>query len=315
MTIWKFHCLVIAMLLAGCADATATIDVPTLTRRPQFSPEIPITTLPGVSPSALPALPTSKETATTTTGPTQTKSPAVPLPTLSFPTLTVTDVPQPAPLSGVIQFYKPGPMSQVTSPVKVYGYAVPGYNHKGLIELHGEDGSLINSEILQLNTDYKWAFFSWSLNFTARGAGELGRLSLSTRDEFGRLTALRSMRLFLMKEGPEVITPGEAMVERVVLDNPPVGKRITGGHLNVSGDMQAYNEEPLIVELITIDGAVIGSQLIPIPPGKGGDYFAFRIDIPYSVVGSTPVLLTIHQPDDVIPGIIYLYSQAIVLSP
>ncbi len=206
-------------------------------------------------------------------------------------------------------------MSKVLSPVSFFGYAVPGYDHKGLIELFGEDGTLLNSEILQLNTAYKWAFFSWSLPFTVRGAGELGRLSLSTRDQYGRLTAIRSVPLMLLADGFEILTPAEAMMERVVLEYPPTGKRVSGGTVKVEGQMMSYNDQPLTLELISIEGLVVGFQVVPIPPGKAGDYFEFRVDIPYYVPRPTPVLLTIKQADSVIPGLMYLYSQEIILSP
>ena len=308
--------LVFLLLLAGCVNTTPANEVPTTSMEVQPTEEMIISSTPGFSPTSSPTYtPTITEAPASTVQPTRTSYPAILLPTLALPTLAFTPPPQPAALSGVIQFYKPGPMSQIISPIRFYGYAVPGYNHKGLIELFGEDGSLKNSEILQLNTDYKWAFFSWSLDFRARGAGELGRLSLSTRDNYDRLTAIRSVRVFLQNEGQEIINPAEAMVERLVLESPLAGKRITGGHLLVTGDMQAYNEEPLIIDLVTMDGAVIGSQLVPVPPGEGGGYFRFRIDIPYSVRSTTTVLLTIRQPDDIIPGIIYLYSQENTLSP
>jgi hypothetical protein len=247
--------------------------------------------------------------------PVQTETPAPLLPTLANPTVPATSIAPPAAQTGTIQFYKPGPMSRVTTPVTFYGYAVPGYNHKGLIELYGEDGSLLDYEIIQLNTDYKWAFFSWSLAFDVRGAGELGRLSLSTRDQYGRLTAVSSVHLLLLSEGPEIINPADSLAERCVIESPEAGKRVSGGIVQVSGEMQSYNSLPLIVELITREGSSLGSQLVPITPGQEGTYAKFRVDIPYSVQASTTVLLTVRQSDDRIAGTMYLYSQEITLNP
>jgi hypothetical protein len=173
--------------------------------------------------------------------------------------------------SAAIQFYLPGPMSRVTSPVTFAGYAVPGFYHKGLIELYGEDGSLLASEILQLNTDYKWAYFSWSLSFEARGAGELGRLSLSTRDQYARLTAVQSVHLLLLPDGGEIINPSGSLMERCVITAPIAGKRISGGTVSVSGEMQPYNDLPLVVELIDRNGTSLGSVLVPILPGQEHD--------------------------------------------
>jgi hypothetical protein len=237
------------------------------------------------------------------------------LPTLTNPTAPATSFPPPEAQSAAIQFYVPGPMSQVTSPVHFYGYAIPGYNDKGRIQLYGEDGALLDSEVLQLNTAYKWAFFSWSLPFEVRGAGELGRLSLSTRDQYGRLTALQSVHLLLLPNGSEVVNPPGSLAERCVIESPVAGKRISGGNVSVSGEMQPYNSLPLVVELVARDGSSLGSSLVSVNPGQAGTFIAFQVDIPYSVTTYNPVLLTVSQNDDRIGGTMYLYSQEIYLNP
>ncbi|MBI4733083.1 MAG: hypothetical protein HY781_13340 [Chloroflexi bacterium] len=305
-------CLLLAALTA-CVPAvstppapTASLGLPTVTQAETatITPELPSPAPPSVdlSPS-----PTAELLPTEPTMPT--------LPTLANPTMQATSIPQPETQSGVIQLFTPGPMSQVTSPVHFYGYAVPGYDDKGLIELYGEDGSLLASEILQLNTDYKWAFFSWSLPFDVRGAGELGRLTLSTRDQYGRLTAIQSVHLLLLPDGLEIINPPGSLAERCVIESPEAGKRITGGTVSVSGEMLPFNSLPLIVELVARDGSSLGSQLVSVSPGQEGAYLSFRVDMIYTVTVSTPVLLTVRQSDDRIGGTMYLYSQEIILNP
>jgi hypothetical protein len=49
----------------------------------------------------------------------------------------------------MIQFLGPGPLSKIVSPFKVYGYAVPGHNGLGSLDLYGEDGHLLASKLLQ----------------------------------------------------------------------------------------------------------------------------------------------------------------------
>lgn len=299
--------------LAACVPAettliapSATVDLPTVTLTATLTPMLEAPTsapspeepFPSPTPELIP------------TGPT-----AVSLPTLANPTMQASLVPPPEAQSAAIQLYWPGPMSQVTSPVHFYGYAVPGYHDKGLMELFGEDGTLLESETLQLFTDYQWAFFSWSMPFIARGAGELGRLSLSTRDQYGRLTALQSVHLILLPAGLEIINPPGSLTERCVIESPLAGKRVSGGTVSVSGEMQPYNNQPLVIELVGRDGSSLGSQLVPILPGQEGTYIEFRVDILYSVSTFTPVLLTVRQADERITGTMYLYSQEINLNP
>ncbi len=258
------------------------------------------------------------ETQTPTASPVFTEIPLVTLPslpTLFQPTMTYTPMPQPEALTGAIQFLRPGPMSQESSPVFFYGYAVPGFRHKGMMELYGEDGSVLASELIQLNTDYHWAFFSWSLEFTPRGAGELGRLSLSTKDEYGRLTAVGSIHLMLLTAGLDIITPADRLGERCTLSVPIPGKYISGGKVLVEGRMQSYNDQPLVLSLTARDGSILGSVVVPVPSGEAGRAFDFEAEIPYSVRVYTPVLLSVEQLDDKIPGILYLYSQELNLNP
>jgi hypothetical protein len=305
-------CLVL-LVCAGCMPpatesptATST-DLPA-TASPSETPS-PTVTLPAPTETLLPTVPTDMPSLELT------ETPFILLPTLAHPTASPTGFPQPAAQSAAIQFYTPGPLSSVTSPLHFYGYAIPGYNHRGVIELTGEDGTVLASEILQLNTDYKWAFFQWHLAFDARGAGELGRLTMTTRDEYGRMTAVQSLHLLLLPEGLEIINPPGSLAERCVITDPLPGKHITGGRFTVSGEMQPYNEQPLVVELLARDGSSLGTQLVPIAPGQAGTLIPFRVEIPYIVSGFTPVLLSVRQADERIGGTMYLYSQEISLYP
>lgn len=313
--------IILALFLAsltGCAlDSTSTPEaaqssthsiLPFISSTPEVS-EIP-----------------SQETLTATPDPpTSTPSPFIeitstatyspPLPTLAAPTQQATSIPLPETAAAAIQFYSPGPLSRVTSPVKFYGYSISGYGSRGVIELFGEDGTLLADELLQLNTAFKWAFFYWKLDFEARGAGELGRLSLSTRDQYGRLTALQSVHLILLPNSIEIINPPGDLSERCIIDAPLPGKYIRGGTVSVSGVMRPYNDSPLIVELVGRDGTVVGSQLVPIPPQSAGSYVPFTVDIVYTISSYISALLQVSQMDDRIGGMMYLYSQEVYLNP
>jgi hypothetical protein len=305
--------LLVVLICVGCIPAATDPPSPTSTEAPATSWPSD-TAFPSVTPET-PTLTASATIPTDTATPGWTETLTTPLPTLAHPTASPTGFPQPAAQSAAIQFYKPGPLSTIISPLHFYGYAIPGYNHRGVIELTGEDGTVLASEILQLNTDYKWAFFQWHLAFNVRGAGELGRLTLTTRDEYGRLTAVQSLHLLLLPEGLEIINPPGSLAERCVITDPLPGTHITGGTVEVSGEMQPYNEQPLVVELVARDGSSLGTQLVPIAPGQAGAQIRFSVEIPYIVTGYTPVLLSVHQADERIGGTMYLYSQEISLYP
>jgi len=253
---------------------------------------------------------------------TPTFEPTLPEVTEAIPTITpnVTDaatpIPQPWANSSAIQIYSPGPQSKIISPLVIYGYAIPGYKHKGRVDLYGEDGRLLKTEDLQLNTVYKWAYFYWPLPFAINSAGELGRLTMSTQDEYGRLTAVNSIHLLLLPEGSSIIyPPGDLdLTERCKLEQPAQGQKPGGGTLTISGKMLPFNSLPLTIALVGRDGIMLNSQLVPLTP-DGANSVPFRVDLPYSLQKGAWELLTVSQFDDRIGGLMYLYSQEIFLNP
>jgi hypothetical protein len=181
--------------------------------------------------------------------------------------------------------------------------------------LYGEDGRVLNSDIIQLFTVYTWAYFISRLDFKVQGAGELGRLTLSTQDVYGRLTAVDSVHLILLPEGYSIVNPSGDFKERCVIDQPAQGKWLSGGKLFVSGTMRPYNSLPIIVGLITRNGTVIASQPVQIVPSPDDGYVPFQLYLPYTTSSSTWARLTISQADDRISGLMYLYSQEIYIHP
>jgi hypothetical protein len=311
------------VFLTACVPATSTL-LPTLVSIPATATST-ATALsePTSSPTPEPVTPTLPEASPTPQiVPSDTPLPDTPLPLATdgsspTPSLTptLTPVPQPSPDSSAIQILSPGPLSKIISPVRVYGYAVPGHDNKGNMDLYGEDGRLIASQLIQLNTPYKWAFYFWDLQFHASAVGELGRLSISTQDEYGRVTAVNSVHIILLSVGSSIVTPPGNLQERCVIEQPVAGQRLYGGVLSIAGKMRPYNNLPLTFELVGRDRAVIGTNLIPISPALDDGYVPFRVDIHYNIPQSQWGLLVVRQSDERISGIMYLYSREVYLNP
>jgi len=314
-------CILLASLTA-CAEATGIPSLsPTLTQdTPLTIQPTALTTETGTSSPTLEIVSPTTE-ASQSPESTLTLEPTIngtlpPLPTLNLPpTQAATSIPQPSVDSGAIQFYAPGPLSKLVSPLVVYGYAIPGFNNMGYVSLYGEDGRVLDYQIFQLNTALKWAYFYGTLPFQIRAAGELARLTLSTQDQYGRLTAAYSVHLILLSEGFSVVNPPGDMRERGIFEQPAPGQRIGGGMLTVTGEMRPFNSLPLVVELVNRDGKVIASQAAAIAPASDDGYVPFRVDLPYSIPNGTWALLAVRQPDERIGGLMYLYSREIFLNP
>ena len=305
--------------LTGCGPATSP-QLPTLaqipdTLIPTAPPTFTPTTISPTSELASPTLPEVSPTPESISASISTVT-LLPLPTLNLPpTMAATAIPKPSADSGVIQFLNPGPLSKIVSPFKIYGYAIPGHDNQGSLELYGEDGHLLVSKLLQLYTPYKWASFYGEISFNINSLGELGRLTLSTKDDYGRVIAVNSVHLLLLAEGTSIINlPGDQK-ERCVIIQPVAGQGLSGGVLTVVGKMRPFNNLPLTLELVDRDGSVIGTQVVAVSTTPNNDSVPFRVDIHYSISKAMWALLSVRQNDDRIGGLMYLYSQEIFLNP
>ena len=247
--------------------------------------------------------------ATTPTGePTET-------PTSIPPTIAPTDTPTPAPgfFPAAIQINKPGPGSRVISPLEVQIVAVAGDSNKIDVGLFGEDGRLLGHIIKVVPGHPTGDFLSLKVQFEIRAAAELGVLQVSTRDKLGHLQSLSSVRILLLSNGVSQITPaGNAIYERVTFQNLPVKADVTGGELSVQGQYTPYNNQPVIVELISDSGQGLSLRVLDFP---NLDPQSFSTTLPYKVSGPTRARLFIHQEDDVLKGPAYIYSQELTLNP
>jgi len=153
------------------------------------------------------------------------------------------------------------------------------------------------------------------MSFDINSIGELGRLTLSTQDDYGRVNAVNSVHLLLLAEGTSIINlPGD-LKERCVIIQPVAGQGLSGGVLTVVGEMHPFNNLPLTLELVGRDGSVIGTQVVAISTTPEDEGVPFRVDIHYSTSKAMWALLSIRQNDDRIGGLMYLYSQEVFLNP
>jgi hypothetical protein len=188
------------------------------------------------------------------------------------------------------------------------------------IELLGEDGRLLLRNVYSYLPEVKRTYLTESLPFEIRQVGEAARLQISTFDSFGRLLAFNSVDVILLSFGEDDVNPVGSLLERVLITEPLPNKLIQGGTLVVSGKVHLANNQPLLIELTTAKGQVVGYRQAGVGTGETedpiGDYVPFRVEVPYTVTAPTWVRLSVRMNSDgVINGPIYLTSQEILLSP
>ena len=295
-------------LLAGCAAPTQS-PVPT-PYPPEYLPTVIMLTADAanvagtVTAVALTPVIASTETIEPTVSPipTQTRTP--------LPTNTPTSIPGHE--LGAIRFIAPGPMSKLISPIQFRADVISGESQKVKVDLYGEDGRLLSSKLLKVLNTSEGAFVSFKIPFETRAVAELGRITVSTLDKDGRTQALNSVRVLLLSSGINEINPPGNPSEPVEVFKPLAEEAVSGGVLNVKGDLWPFSLQPVVLELVSPTGQSIGLRILTI---QNIDPQLFETTIPYKVTEPMLARLTIRQEDDRMAGLFYVYSQVVLLNP
>src|SRR5215213_3974995 len=236
-----------------------------------------------------------------------------PRPTLSptpQPTFTQTTIPGHDPAA--IQIFAPGPMSKVVSPITLRMNIVAGGSEKVQIDLYGEDGRLLTRNVKRVPTSGKGVPQQIKVPFEIRAAAEVGRITVSTTDKAGRMQSLNSVRVLLLSSGVNEINPPGNPSEPVGVFSPETEEEVSGGVLNIRGDVWPFNLNPVILELVDPEGKSMALRILNLNQLNPQ---LFETTLPYKVSEPTVARLTIRQDDDRIDGLFYVYSQEVLLNP
>jgi len=203
-------------------------------------------------------------------------------------------------------------MSKVVSPIQLYMEVISGASQRVQVDLYGEDGRLLARLARKVLTTGKGAVVSVRIPFETRAAAELGRITVSTLDKEGRIQSLNSLRLLLLSTGVNELNPVGDPAEPVLVVKPLAEELVSGGIVNVKGDIWPFNLQPVVLELVDSEGKSLGLRLLSVSDIKPQ---LFESTIPYKVDEPTSVRLVIRQDDDRMPGVFYVYTREIVLNP
>ena len=249
------------------------------------------------------AIPTETLVPSETPTPTETLTPA--------PTNTLT--PSPSAPNSQIRIQSLGPMSKVTSPISLRMQVVSGGSELVQVDLQGEDGRLLARKLERVPSWPGGYYVSLKLPFEIRTAAEVGRITISTKDDTGRVQSQLGMRVLLLSIGTDEITPDGDPSERAVFYAPPRKDAVAqDGVVNIEGRFLPFNDQPVILELLDPEGRTIGLRLLDF---SGTGEQLFTTTIPYKVSEPTLARLVLRQNDERLDGLIYLYSQEVLLNP
>lgn len=222
------------------------------------------------------------------------------------------------PRTATMKITSPGPYSKVSSPVKLNALISPGDDRRVYVSLIGEDGRVIDSQILDFgNYDSRRFNITAEIPFSINSAAELARIELYVVDQFGLKIQLISVDVILIQYGDSEITPNEIELEPYIISTPGEGTVVSGGVLVVEGIARTVTDGPLIVDLVDEKGGIVGSGETKVsPPSERNSHMPFQVIVPYSVDYRTRVRLTVRQDSTGrIPGTVWLSSLVIFLDP
>ncbi len=203
-------------------------------------------------------------------------------------------------------------MSKVVSPISLRMHIIAGASGKAQIALYGEDGRLLARQVKPVPPGGKGVDQALKVPFEIPTAAEVGRLTISTLDKQGRIQSLNSVRVLLMSSGVgEINPPGNPSEPVGVVSSLPEAS-VSGGVVNVKGDIWPFNLNPVVFELVDPTGKSIALRMVSV---NTIDPQLFQTTLPYKVFVPTLARLTISQDDDRISGVFYVYSQEILLNP
>ena len=292
-------------LLAGCAfPGSGSVPTPF---PPELFPTVVVETAQAAMATNQALTPSAIQTETFT--PTETLTPTETF--THIPTDTAT--PSPSAPRAQIQIHSPGPMSKVTSPLSMRMQVVSGGSELVQIDLQGEDGRLLARKLERVPSWPGGYIVLVKIPFEIRAAAEVGRITISTKDDEGRVQALLTMRLLLLSVGTDEINPAGELSERDMFYKPSRKDAFAlGGTVTVEGRYLPFNDQQVILELLDPTGKPVGLRVLDF---IGTDVQTFSTTIPYKVFEPTPARLVLRQEDEGMNGLVYLYSQEILLNP
>jgi len=153
------------------------------------------------------------------------------------------------------------------------------------------------------------------INYEISAVAEVGHLQVSLLDEHNRYVAVSSVELILLSIGEPLMNPQGDALEDIVIQSPGENTLIQGGILRVSGLARLRSRQPLLLELQSSDGKIVGSRQVNVEGVPGSSFGSFLIDVPYTVSATTRARLMVWEPGELIPGITHLSSVEVILSP
>lgn len=212
---------------------------------------------------------------------------------------TPTSAPSPAPTEAsrppeAIWIHTPGNGSRLVGAVHIEGEADPTFEQALVVQvvaLDDESSTVLAQQTVTIGADagLRGPFtvdLAFAVDPGAERPGAVNVYTTSPRD--GGVTHLASVQVTLAGSGDEVLRDGESPEERIAISEPASGTTLSGGLAHVEGFGWASFEQTLLVEIVDVNGVVIGSAPVIVQGPDVGLPGPFAVDVPYSLSAAGP---------------------------
>jgi hypothetical protein len=222
---------------------------------------------------------------------------------------------QPVPEDAIL-ILEPGPGSQLTSPLHVAGMADSTFEQHLVVRVVLDDGTelALTPTIIQVELGQRGPF-SIDIPFTITGERQAFIQIYSTSARDGGITHLSSVGVTLSETGPVDIRPVTDYAERINIYTPGLGNTVSGGVALVAGFALASFEQHLLVEVLDVDGNVIGFSPVIVTAPDWGIPGPFVVDVPYTLGEAGPGRVVVRDPSPAFDGDVHLASVEVMLEP
>jgi hypothetical protein len=273
-------------------------------------------------PTSPPTSAVSEESPVFSPGPTQTRTPGEARQTAVVPTstraaeYTPTDPSEPSRPEEAILILEPGNGSRLISPAHVAGVADPTFEQHLIVRVVDLEGTELALQPVIIDADLgQRGPFEVLVPFAVSGERQafIQVYDVSARD--GGVVHLSSVAVTLAASGAESILLGEPQPERITIFEPAPGEEIHGGVVHVVGFGLGGFEQTLIVDVLDIGGAVVGSIPITVQAPDLGLPGPFRADVPYVLAEAGPGRISVRDVSPAFGGDVHVSSVAVKLAP
>lgn len=214
-----------------------------------------------------------------------------------------------------ISLLSPSAGAVLASPIHLTAEIQPEADGSVRVALINSSGIPIARQLLRLEVvDSAPLFFETELPFEIPTDTTEALLTLSLLDSYHRPQALRSALLTLTPDGNASLQGQAASEPWLTLTEPEPLATISGGQCRLQGIVIPQTGKPVIFELITDTGGVIGTaQLAVETPGEPAD---FDLTLYYDfITKARNVRLVVRQTADGYPTPVILDSLPLTVAP